>query len=101
MKEHFALILVICFMVASLGTVALCESDGVTVRVGKIVYGNGVFLFYYAEDIPSGAMALGEEERKIVRIAAQQNLSSRSLNELVIPWRNDYEIETDGTQLHY
>ena len=38
MKEHFALILVICFMVASLGTVALCESDGVTVRVGEITY---------------------------------------------------------------
>ena len=65
-----------------------------------IVYGNGVFLFYYAEDIPSGAMVLGEEERKMVRIAAQQNLSSRALNELVTPWRNDYEIETDGTQLH-
>lgn len=65
------------------------------------VCADGVHIFCYAEDIPSGAMTLGDEQRSIVEAAALQSLSSQALIELVSDWRDDYEIETDVSLLYY
>ena len=65
------------------------------------VCADGVHIFCYAEDIPSGAVKLGEDQRAIVESAAQQSLSSRALTDLVSEWRDEYEIETDISQLNF
>ena len=65
------------------------------------LFADGVHILYYAEDYPGGAAEPGEEQWAIIREAASQNLVSNRLAELVSDWRDDYEIETDGTQLTF
>lgn len=65
------------------------------------VCADGVHIFCYAEDIPFGAVRLSGEQRAVVESAAQQNLSAQALIDLVSDWRDDYEIETDVTQLNF
>lgn len=64
-----------------------------------IVVEDGVHIFCYAEDIPFGAVTLSGDQRSFVEAAAQQNLSSKALTDLVKPWRSSYEIETDISKL--
>ena len=57
---------------------------------------DGLHILYYAEDVPGGAAALeSEEQRGIVRAAAEQDRFNETLYALVEPLRDEYEIEID------
>jgi len=56
---------------------------------------DGMVIFYYEGDVPSGAHEMTEEERNLVSRNAVYAAQLRQLMELIETWKEDYMIETD------
>ena len=60
-----------------------------------LVAQEGMFIFYYAGDVPAGIHELTEEERQMVAQNATYNTQLNQLMELMEGWKQDYTITVD------
>lgn len=64
-----------------------------------VLASEGIYLLYYAADIPSGAHVLTDEEREALSQTALYSAQMNRLNELLEGWKQDYKITTNESLL--
>lgn len=64
-----------------------------------VLASEGIYLLYYAADVPSGAHELTDEERNALAQNAQYAAQLNRLNALLEAWKPDYEIVTNESLL--
>lgn len=60
-----------------------------------VVMSEGIYLFYYAGDVPAGVHELTEEERRALEQTALYKAKLNHLTELLEGWEEEYEINVD------
>ena len=65
-----------------------------------VITADGMIIFYYEGDVPSGAHALTGSERELVKQNAVYTAQLAKLNSLIEDWKPDYRIETDISLIH-
>ena len=64
-----------------------------------VLASEGIYLLYYAADVPSGAHVLTDEERDALSQTALYSAQLNRLNELLEGWKQDYIIITNESLL--